>query len=214
MPCVLSFGDAPADAGGWGATVVTLKGNEPSSSLPHSAQDTLKQELAATLEEFRSLVAPLSEKDLSWSPSAGQWSVAECIEHLNQTNELLLDAVDKAIEAGDKRNRSHPGPFRYGWLERWLLETVGPPPSHKFKAPKAYLPAPRPVKQILTRYEELHRRTLSSLDNSRGLDLVRIKVPSPILRWIRLSLGIQFAVIIAHNRRHLWQAREVAAAIG
>jgi hypothetical protein len=42
-----------------------------------------------------------------------------------------------------------------------------------------------------------------------GLDLARIKVPTPISRLIRLSLGMTFAQVAAHERRHLDQAWRV-----
>jgi hypothetical protein len=42
-----------------------------------------------------------------------------------------------------------------------------------------------------------------------GLDLSRIKLGSPIVPIVRLPLGTWFAFIIAHERRHVWQARQV-----
>jgi hypothetical protein len=34
-------------------------------------------------------------------------------------------------------------------------------------------------------------------------------VKSPAVSWIRLPLGSGFALMVAHERRHLWQARNV-----
>jgi hypothetical protein len=45
-----------------------------------------------------------------------------------------------------------------------------------------------------------------------GLDLKRQRVISPVSRLLRLPLGAYFAFVIAHDRRHLWQARNVRAA--
>jgi hypothetical protein len=49
------------------------------------------------------------------------------------------------------------------------------------------------------------------LRRANGLDLVRARVTSPVLRWRRFSLGAAFAMLAAHERRHLCQARRVAA---
>jgi len=46
---------------------------------------------------------------------------------------------------------------------------------------------------------------------SDGLDLARIRTISPVNRLVRLPLGAYFAFILAHNRRHLWQGRQVRA---
>ncbi len=42
-----------------------------------------------------------------------------------------------------------------------------------------------------------------------GLDLARVRVISPVSRCFRLPLGAYFAFVMAHDRRHLWQARQV-----
>jgi hypothetical protein len=47
------------------------------------------------------------------------------------------------------------------------------------------------------------------LRQANGLDLARAKVRSPTYAWLRFSLGSGFALMLAHERRHLWQARNV-----
>ena len=47
------------------------------------------------------------------------------------------------------------------------------------------------------------------LRQANGLNLARAKVSAPTLRWLRFSLGSGFALMLAHERRHLWQARRV-----
>jgi hypothetical protein len=44
---------------------------------------------------------------------------------------------------------------------------------------------------------------------SEGLDLRRIAHASPVLPLFRYSLGTSLAAILAHERRHVWQARQV-----
>jgi hypothetical protein len=39
----------------------------------------------------------------------------------------------------------------------------------------------------------------------------RVRFRSPFLALLRLSLGTGFAALSAHNRRHIWLAREVMA---
>jgi hypothetical protein len=45
-----------------------------------------------------------------------------------------------------------------------------------------------------------------------GLDLKRAVVTSPASRFFRMSLGAYLAFLAAHDRRHLWQARQVREA--
>jgi hypothetical protein len=41
------------------------------------------------------------------------------------------------------------------------------------------------------------------------VDLARVKLESPASARVKLSLGETFALLAAHERRHLWQARQV-----
>jgi hypothetical protein len=47
------------------------------------------------------------------------------------------------------------------------------------------------------------------LERADGLDLRRIKVATPISRFLKMSLGMMFAQAAAHEQRHLMQARRV-----
>ena len=42
-----------------------------------------------------------------------------------------------------------------------------------------------------------------------GLDLKRTRERSPAVPLVKWSLGTMLAITLAHERRHLWQAREV-----
>jgi len=52
------------------------------------------------------------------------------------------------------------------------------------------------------------------LHQANGLDLARARMVSPVLRWLRMPLGSGFAMMLAHERRHLAQARRVLSAEG
>ena len=58
----------------------------------------------------------------------------------------------------------------------------------------------------------LHVQSMFQLQMQRaeGLDLARVKVATPISRFLRMSLGAMFAQAAAHERRHLEQARRFA----
>ena len=54
-----------------------------------------------------------------------------------------------------------------------------------------------------------HARRVHSLRRADGLDLARVKVVSPFVRTMKLGLGPCFQFLLAHERRHLWQAWQV-----
>jgi hypothetical protein len=55
---------------------------------------------------------------------------------------------------------------------------------------------------------------VESLHMANGLDLGRVKIPSPASWRVKLNLAAAFALLAAHERRHLWQARRVKDRLG
>jgi hypothetical protein len=166
------------------------------------------EELAAEADAF---VSPLTDRQFTWRPSPETWSIAHCIDHLNATARTYLPALDEGIADAIRRGLYAEGPFRYNWIGRVFVWTVEPPPRFKSKAPTAFLPSPsRPRAEIMAAFRAYQLQFVDRLRQANGLDLARARVSSPIAKWLKLPLGSGFALQVAHERRHLWQARRVA----
>ncbi len=158
----------------------------------------------------REIARELTPAQMRWRPDEGSWSVGECISHLTVTVNQYLPMLDASIEKGIASGKKSKGPFRYGWFSRYMVKSMEPPPSRQLRAPKAFLPpveidAARVAREFLAAHDQL----LDRIERAAGLDLARIKVTSPVTRWIRLSLGKGFELMATHARRHLWQAERV-----
>ncbi|HEX8709291.1 MAG TPA: DinB family protein [Pyrinomonadaceae bacterium] len=174
-----------------------------------------QRQIEAVNREARELVAGLDDAQFNWHPSAGQWSIAECLDHLVVTGRVT--AVNIRRTAGEARAKGllGDGPFRYGRLGNWLVQTIEPPPRFRTRAPKAYAPGPqRPVAEVTRDFFALQDELLDLAPEVNGLDLARVKIASPVTRFLKLSLGQWFALLAAHERRHLWQARQITAQPG
>lgn len=177
--------------------------------------------LAPEIDDFRrqferlsadadALVAPLSDEQFNWRPAPGIWSVGQCIDHLNVTARLYLPALDEGIADAIRRGLYGQGPFTYHWLARAFVHSVEPPYRLRAKAPKAFQPPPqRSRHEVMAAFRAYQVQYIDRLRQANGLDLSRARVASPVAAWIRIPLGSGFAVMTAHERRHLWQARRV-----
>ena len=178
----------------------------------NSELEDYRQQLEAAKQEAQGLLADLTETQFNWRPEAGRWSIAECVAHLNTTNQLYLAAIDKSLERARDRRLFGEGPFRHGFLGNWFVRSIEPPPKRRFKAPKVFAPPPnQSLTSVAAEFMQIHEEILARLRQANGIDLVRARVVSPVSSLFRLSLGQSFALIAAHNRRHLWQARQVKA---
>lgn len=182
------------------------------------------REIEETGRAAAKLAGDLTPKQLWWRPASDRWSVGGCLEHLVRTGEEYLVVLDEAIEEGRTAGRTAEGPFRHNLAGRWVARMLEPPPRLKLPAPKRIRPRPpstgetmepgeraagsSPLPGFLALRSHLARR----LEAADGLDLGRIRVPSPFVPLLRFDLDSAFHVIAAHERRHLWQARQVTEA--
>jgi hypothetical protein len=177
--------------------------------------DELRRQFEAIAAEAAALVTPLSEEQFHWKPSGDRWSIAECLEHLNATARHYLPAIDDGIGDAIRLGTYGEGPFEYRWYARLLVRVIEPPPVFRLKATQQILPASdRPKQATANGFGAYQVQYVDRLRQSNGIDLATARVRSPMAAWLRIPLGCGFAAMVAHERRHLWQARQVRDAPG
>jgi len=173
--------------------------------------DEFRKQFEQVAADMCALVNPLTDEQFCWKPAPDRWSIEECVEHLNATARAYLPTIDRGIAETIGRNLYSGGPFRYnpvGRLFVWLLE---PPPRVRAKAPAAFAPGPRRSRaEVMAGFRAYQVQYVDRLRQASGLHLSKGRVRSPVAWWIRIPLGSAFAGMLAHERRHLWQARQVA----
>lgn len=184
--------------------------NQP---LPDDLQSILN-ELDRTDEEARQLVSSLSDAQLNWRPSPTAWSVVQCLAHLGQMNSVLTAALRTAVRQANRNSAMPRKPIQPGWFGRWFVSQMDAPPRRKLKTPKQGIPEARKSKEeILKSFIAAHDELRSLIHEARDLDLNRIRFHNPFIGLLRYTVGTALLVIGAHDRRHLWQARQVRAAM-
>ena len=160
--------------------------------------------------DLRGLTANLTECQFQAPPRTGGWSIAYCIEHLILTGNAFMNEWDAALEAASSKGSRGNGPFPYSWLQRKLLDFAEPPYLVRVKTTKPFEPlARRPMADTINRFLRMHKEMAARVARSQGLDAGRIKVKSPFVSWLSYPLGMSFELALAHERRHLWQARQI-----
>jgi hypothetical protein len=185
--------------------------------LPAIAQSMKTPELEQYCKEFdqisvqaREVTKGLNEERFNWRPGPGQWSIEECLAHLLIAGNWEVRAIEEAISHAKSRGLTGAAPFRYGPFQRFILRQTEPPVKRKRVAPKHFRPLhEQPVTAVLPSFLHLQSQLALLARSAEGLDLARIKAQTPISRLIRLSLGMTFAQVAAHERRHLDQAWRV-----
>jgi hypothetical protein len=173
--------------------------------------DHFRNQFEQLTAEADALTNPLSDEQFTWRPAQDAWSIAECLDHLNATARVHLPALDEGISEAIRRGVYGEGPFKYNWLGR--LSVRFSDTRLRLKAPDDVQPGTsRTRREILAAFRAYQVQYIDRLRQANGVDLARARVRVPSTSWLRIPLGSGFALMIAHARRHLEQARRITEA--
>lgn len=153
----------------------------------------------------------LSENELNFRNSENEWSILECIEHLNLYGDYYLPQIQRQLLTG----KSVPTTtvFETGFIGNWFtnLMKVKEGKVKKMKSPKDKNPqnsalTPVTIDRFIKQLESLQR----FLQDAARIDLIKAKTPISISRLIKLRLGDTLRFLVYHNERHVLQAERVA----
>ncbi len=168
------------------------------------------QEIQEARQRAEALPSGLTPKQFTTQPEAGEWSVAECILHLNVTAAVMQPLMQNAMAQGRQEKKMGAGPFGIGLKGRLLVWIAEPPPKFRMPAPPHLRPPARiddPL-QLLPDFLKAQDEWERLIRESAGLDLSKIKAGKRFSPF-RARLAAGFPWMMAHQRRHLLQAENV-----
>ena len=171
----------------------------------------LLSEITAAEDDARALVAGLSDAQANWQPGQGTgWSVAQCLDHLAKSNAVYTAQFLPVAEHARVRGGGTFQGLRPTWLGRWFVTSLEPPPRRRIKTFKTLVPgASIPVAEALASYLASHDQYRRLVAVAADVDANRVVATNPFVGTVRMRLSTALQVIPAHERRHLWQARQV-----
>ena len=172
-------------------------------------------QLSEMAEEARREFGRLSAAQVNWKPSAEQWSVGQCFEHLMKTNGGFAPVLAR-IARGERRESAWEkwSPLS-GLFGRMIERSLAQEGGRKFKAPAKLHPASSEVAADIVERFAAHQRELA--EQVRGVahvDLKKTVVTSPISGFVTYSLLDALRIVVAHERRHFRQAQRVTKTPG
>jgi hypothetical protein len=171
----------------------------------------IKEQFLLARERLRRLCKGLSEDAWAAAPPGGGWSIGECVVHLNLTTDAYLPKIDAAIDEGLAKGLRGSGPFSRGLLGALLIWWLEPPYKRGTRTSAAFAPSVVPMASTLELFDSRLQDIQARIDRSADLALDKLKVVSAFDARISYNLYATFAILAAHQRRHLWQAEQVRA---
>ncbi len=137
-----------------------------------------------------------------------EWTILECCEHLNQYFDYYLPEVSDQISKSKSTSKEN---FRSGILGNYFAQSMLPKENmKKMKSPKDKNPVGKTLDKSVIKNLIKNLETLSSLlEQSKSVNLEKVKIKISISKLIQLKLGDTFRFIVNHNERHLAQAERL-----
>ncbi|MDQ6827912.1 MAG: DinB family protein [Gemmatimonadota bacterium] len=173
--------------------------------------EVYRRELEKLKAEVNQMTAGLTDEQFNWRPPSGGWSVGDCLAHLNVTSAQYLPPIDATIADARAKKRLGRGPFKHSWFGKYFMRSMEPPAKRKLRAPRVFAPDTKPKRPavVVPAFLTFQEQLIDRVHAANGVDLGKSKVRSPAVSWLRLPLGVTFGVLVAHQRRHVWQAHQV-----
>ena len=161
--------------------------------------------------EADAFVRPLRDAQFAWQPTPDRWSVAQCIDHLNATARVYLPVLDEGIADAMRRGLYSPGPLSIQLVGRLHVSALQPALAGSRKAQRALRTRRRTARARRSWRRSAPTRCSTSIACDRPTDSTS---HARALRrrwanWLPMPLGSAFAMLIAHEHRHLAQAHRV-----
>ena len=182
----------------------------------------MNAELEALISDARTIAAKarssfgiLSAEQLNWKPSAERWSIAQCFEHLIESNKGYLPIIDDVRKGKKKSTIWERLPVLPGLAGKLLIKSLDPASTRKLKAPKSFQPSKSNISpDVIDDFVSVQDEVIEGMKSTSHLDLEKIVVTSPVASFVAYSMMDAYRIIVVHERRHFQQAERVAAESG
>ncbi|MFN7928451.1 MAG: DinB family protein [Blastocatellia bacterium] len=168
----------------------------------------IRAEAAAIAADAEQMFSHLSTAQLNWQPHAEAWSVAQCLDHLLNANQEMLQAMDKALADTHRPGVFERLPVLPALFGKLMIKAVSPQAKQKLKAPATARPTTSAIdEQIIARFVT-RQHALTDRFNALA-QAGNVVMTSPFASLVTYSVLDACRLIVAHERRHLAQARRV-----
>lgn len=187
--------------------------------MPKYKSEDLLNELVKDVQRIKESAQFFQSSDqtkLAYSPDKSKWSVVQILEHLNAYNRHYLPLIEKhvSIVTHSKNPIFTPG-FWGDMFTKKMKPTNVYEIKNKMKAMKAYtFPNSLHVDSVLQEFLSHQDKFMRLLEMAKGSDLNAIHIPITLTSLVKLKLGDMFRFLIAHEQRHMIQARNTLREMG
>ena len=161
-------------------------------------------------QTIKTTFGSLSTDQLNWKPNSETWSIGQNIDHLIVINSTYFP-VFKALQGGNYKT-PFVGKIRplVRFFGNMVLNGVQPDAPKKIKTFPIWEPSHSAVPgDIVDQFQNHQNALISQIVAAQPFLAPPIVIASPASSFIVYTLPTAFDIIVAHERRHLLQAKKI-----
>lgn len=177
--------------------------------------DLLTVDIQQIIETVHKDFASLDNDKLYQQPLPRKWSVNQCLQHLNIIGYHYLPRIKQAIENAVCGCQKNTEVYNSSWVGEMavsytkpLVDGVIPKPMKTFKKELDPLKSNYTEISAIPEFLEQQKQLLHYLQQAKQVNLSKNKVTS-LLPILRFRLGDAFRFVVAHEQRHIQQAKNI-----
>lgn len=159
---------------------------------------------------FKSEFGNLTAEELNWKPNSRTWSIGQVIDHLIVINQTYYPIIDQLKQGSYQLIWLGKINFFVNFFGDFILKSVNPDRKKKMKTLAIWEPSKSEIAaDIVSKFVQTQSQLKEIIQSCTGLLNKGKVISSPANRIIVYKLEKAFDIIVAHEQRHLEQAREL-----
>ncbi|WKW11373.1 DinB family protein [Pseudogemmatithrix spongiicola] len=186
----------------------------------HAQLDALAAAYAEVGRRFTALDARVRDSQWTTRPAPNEWSVAECVAHLNLTSAAMLPRLKAAYDDAQQLPPMGTRELTGAVFGRLLARMLGPVPMvlgirlGRTRTAAAFVPgSDLPRAQVVAEFRRWQSEELAMVWRAEGLPLDQVIVESPFVAGARYDAYSALWILVRHALRHVVQAERALARV-
>lgn len=187
--------------------------------MPKFKSEELLDKLADDVRKIKEVgeyFKNIDKTKMVYCPEKGKWSIVQILEHMNAYHRFYFPQIEQQLSV--ITYQSSPW-FNSGFIGDLMTNSLRPKNvvevTNKMKTSKKYtFPNSLNVETVLNEFLAQQDKFLQLLEMAKTRDLNAIKLPLTITNLIKVKLGDVFRFLVAHEQRHMIQARNTLRTVG
>jgi hypothetical protein len=160
----------------------------------------------------------LSSDQLNWRAQEDEWSIAECLMHLNYVADYYFPSTLNAIKNAKAKKSKPQEKFTRGWLGHRYASKFRLNLENQIKgrieSPSKYNPRSMSSsildgKKIIADFLEKQQVIDKMLQDAQTINLQKTRVHAAFWGLVSIQLGDMLKVLVYHTERHSVQAQRI-----